>query len=151
MPTTPARAWKMLKNGKAKVINRTPFTIQLNFETKEYTQAITLGVDSGSRKIGISASTDKEELYVAEVELRNDIVDLLSDRRQYRRTRRNRLRYRQARFQNRKKNKGWLTLMLLVPANVLSPCNAHVEWGVRQKSGHLQRTKSSPTSLHPYY
>ena len=40
--------------------------------------------------------------------MRNDIVDLLSTRRQNRRTRRNRLRYRKARFYNRKKNKGWL-------------------------------------------
>lgn len=44
------------------------------------------------------------------MELRNDIVDLLSTRRQNRRTRRNRLRYRKARFDNRvkSKNKGWL-------------------------------------------
>ena len=49
-------------------------------------------------------------MYSADVELRNDIVDLLSTRRQNRRTRRNRLRYREPRFNNRmhSKNKGWL-------------------------------------------
>lgn len=52
----------------------------------------------------------KKELYAADIELRTDIVDLLSIRRQNRRTRRNRLRYRQPRFDNRvhSKNKGWL-------------------------------------------
>lgn len=58
--------------------------------------------------LGVSATTAKEELYSAEVQLRNDIVDLLSIKRQYRRTKRNRLRYRKARWQNRKKDKGWL-------------------------------------------
>jgi len=58
----------------------------------------------------MSATTEKRELYAADVTLRNDITDLLSTRRQNRRTRRNRLRYRQARFNNRvhSKNKGWL-------------------------------------------
>lgn len=44
------------------------------------------------------------------MELRNDIVDKLSTRREQRRTRRSRLRYRKARFNNRisSKRKGWL-------------------------------------------
>ena len=108
MPTTPARARKMLRNNKAVVAIRTPFTIKLLVKTKEYTQPITLGVDAGSKIVGISATTEKEELYSAEAVLRNDIVGLLADKRQYRRTRRNRLRYRKARFLNRKKSKGWL-------------------------------------------
>ena len=100
----------LLRSGKAKVVKRTPFTIQLCYETTEYTQPITLGVDAGSKVVGLSATTEKEELYVSEVELRNDIVDLLSTRRQNRRTRRNRLRYREARFLNRtsSKKEGWL-------------------------------------------
>ena len=44
-----------------------------------------------------------------DVELRNDIVDLLSTRRQNRRARRNRkTRYRKPRFNNRKRKSGWL-------------------------------------------
>ncbi|MDR1538363.1 MAG: HNH endonuclease, partial [Clostridiales bacterium] len=61
--------------------------------------------------IGISATTEKEELYAAEAELRTDIVDLLSTRRAFRRARRNRkTRYRKPRFNNRvrSKHKGWL-------------------------------------------
>lgn len=58
----------------------------------------------------ISATTSEKELYAADVELRNDIVDKLSTRREQRRTRRSRLRYRKARFNNRisSKRKGWL-------------------------------------------
>ena len=110
MPTTPCKARKLLKQGKAKVVKREPFTIQLLYATGETKQDITLGVDAGSKIIGLSATTDKEELFSAEVELRNDIVDLLSTRREFRRTRRNRLRYRKPRFLNRvrSKNKGWL-------------------------------------------
>jgi len=110
MPTTPVRARKLLKENKAEVAKRTPFTIRLLIATGETKQEIILGVDAGSKTIGISASTVNQELYAGEVQLRNDIVDLLSTRRQNRRTRRNRLRYRQPRFLNRvkSKNKGWL-------------------------------------------
>lgn len=108
MPTTPRKARVLLRDGRAKVVKRTPFTIQLKYATGENRQEITLGVDAGSKTIGLSASTEDEELYSAEVQIRNDIVDLLSTRRQNRRTRRNRLRYRPARFDNRKKDKGWL-------------------------------------------
>jgi N6-L-threonylcarbamoyladenine synthase len=51
----------------------------------EYTHPTDLGVDAGSKTIGISATTKKEELYASEAELRTDIVDLLSTRRAFRR------------------------------------------------------------------
>lgn len=109
MPCKEAKARKLLKSGKAKIIKRNPFTIQLLFECENVTQDIVLGVDAGSKHIGLSATTDKKELYAAEVELRNDIVDLLSTRRENRRTRRNRkTRYRKPRFENRMRNAGWL-------------------------------------------
>ncbi len=108
MPCTQQKARKLLKSGKAKIHKREPFTIQLLVQTGESKQGINLGVDAGSKFVGLSVTTDKKELFSAEYKLRNDIVDLISTRRQNRRTRRNRLRYRQARFQNRKKNKGWL-------------------------------------------
>jgi len=63
------------------------------------------------KKIGISATTKEKVLFEAEVELRNDIVDLLSTRRECRRARRNRkTRYRKPRFNNRISGKkdGWL-------------------------------------------
>ncbi|EOS62132.1 hypothetical protein C815_00023 [Firmicutes bacterium M10-2] len=42
----------LLKSGKAKVIKRCPFTIQLLYNSTHYTQDITLGVDAGSKRIG---------------------------------------------------------------------------------------------------
>lgn len=108
MPTTQSKARKLLKSGKAKIYKREPFTIQLLYATGETKQEINLGIDAGSEFVGISATTKQEELFSAEYKLRNDIVDLLSTRRQNRRTRRGRLRYRKTRFQNRKKEKDWL-------------------------------------------
>lgn len=110
MPCKPSKARKLLKQNKAKVIKKEPFTIQLLYGSSGYKQDINLGVDAGSKHIGLSATTDTKELYTADIELRSDIVDLLSTRRQNRRTRRNRLRYRAPRFNNRvhSKNKGWL-------------------------------------------
>ena len=111
MPCSPAKARHLLDAGKAKVKKRTPFTIQLVYGSSGYTQEVILGVDAGSKTIGMSASTTKEELLSAEVKPRNDVVDLLSTRREFRRVRRNRkTRYRKPRFDNRvrSKHKGWL-------------------------------------------
>ena len=101
----------LLQDGKAKIINRCPFTIQLLYSSTNYTQPITLGVDAGSKHIGLSATTESKELYASDVELRNDIVNLLSTRRQNRRSRRSRkTRYRKPKFLNRvsSKKQGWL-------------------------------------------
>lgn len=115
MPTrNHAKVRVLLKNGKAKAINRCPFTIQLLYPCDNQTQPISLGVDAGSKHIGISATTKGDNtgamvLYEADVTLRNDIVELLSTRRENRRARRNRkTRYRKARFNNRRKGNGWL-------------------------------------------
>ena len=101
----------LLRTGKAVVIRRCPFTIRLAYETGEFIQPVTLGVDAGSKKIGMSATTATREVYSAEIVLRTDIVDKLATRRGLRRGRRFRnTRYRQARFDNRiaTKKKGWL-------------------------------------------
>ena len=99
----------LLKQGKAKVVKRTPFTIQLLYDTANYVQSVSLGVDAGVNHIGLSATTVKEVLFEVEVSLRKDITDLLSTRRASRRSRRNRkTRYRQPRFNNRKRKEGWL-------------------------------------------
>ena len=111
MPTSRCGKVKHLLNkGLAKVVKRCPFTIQLLYDSNSYTQPISLGIDAGSKIIGISATTETKELYAAEVELRNDIVDLISTKREFRHTRRNRkTRYRAPRFNNRKNKKdGWL-------------------------------------------
>lgn len=104
MPTTPARARKMLHARKAKCIRRNPFTIKLLFETTTYTQPMTLGIDTGSSKIGSAVvDEDGDVIYLSEVEIRNDIADKMKQRSKYRRNRRNlKTRYRAARWLNRK-------------------------------------------------
>lgn len=123
MPCKEAKARKLLKQNKAKIVNYEPFTIKLLFDCENQTQDISLGIDAGSKHIGISATTEKQVLYEADVELRNDIVDKLSSRRAARRTRRNRLRYRPARFNNRvhSKHKGWLA------PSVEQKINTHIQ------------------------
>lgn len=112
MPTERrGRVRHLLKTGQAKVVRKTPFTIQLLYDTTEYVQPVTLGVDAGSQHIGVSATTEDKVLFEADVEPRNDIVENLSTRREARRARRNRKRrYRAPRFNNRvhSKHKGWL-------------------------------------------
>ncbi len=99
----------LLRHGKAHVVSRVLFVVQLDYDSTTYTQNVSLGIDAGSKHIGVSASSEKKELFAAQVELRSDIVKLLSTRRELRRNRRNRkTRYRKARFDNRKKKDGWL-------------------------------------------
>lgn len=111
MPCSPRKARLLLKEGKARVVKRTPFAIKLLYGSAGYKQPVTLGVDAGSKHVGLSACTESRELYKEELTPRNDVVELLSARRQYRRSRRNRkTRYRASRFDNRvhSKHKGWL-------------------------------------------
>jgi len=110
MPTQRAgKVRRMLKSGEAIVVKRCPFTIQLTYESETNTQPIALGVDAGSKHIGVSATTKDRVLYEADVELRDDVVKKLSARREARRTRRNRkTRYRKPRFDNRRRKDGWL-------------------------------------------
>lgn len=112
MPTSRCgKVRRLLADNKAKVVKRCPFTIQLLYDTTDSVQVIDLGIDAGSKKIGVSACTDAKELYAAEVELRQDVTDKLSTRREFRKGRRYRkTRYRKPRFDNRvhAKHKGWL-------------------------------------------
>ena len=100
----------LLRRKQAKIVKRSPFTIQLLYEPQTHcTQPVTLGVDAGSKHVGLSASTEKEELFSAEMTLRDDIPQLMTARSQSRGTRRSRLRYRKPRFDNRRRYDGWLT------------------------------------------
>ncbi len=108
MPTTQRTGKKILQEGKAKVVKRCPFTIQLTYATGEATQPIKLGVDIGYTKIGFSATTKQLELISGTFTLRKDVSTKLDARRRYRSTRRGRLWYREPRFLNRNKDEGWL-------------------------------------------
>lgn len=110
MPTARyGKVRRLLRDGLAVVVRREPFTIRLTYDSTTYTQPISLGIDAGTKHVGVSATTDSKELYAAQVELRTDIVNLLSTRREQRRARRNRkCRYRAPRFDNRRLPDGWL-------------------------------------------
>ena len=73
MPCKPRKAKMLLREGQAKVVRRSPFTIQLNYGSSGYKQDLTLGVDTGHSEVGISAISDTQELFSAEVTLRNDM------------------------------------------------------------------------------
>lgn len=99
----------LLRDGLAVVIRREPFTIQLRYDSKQFTQSVTLGVKTGAETAALSASTERKELFSAEVLLRSDITKLLIARQEARRTRRSRkTRYRQTRFNNRRRPENWL-------------------------------------------
>lgn len=114
----------LLKDGQAVVVRRDPFTIRLTYDSGKHTQPVSLGVDAGSKHIGLSATTERKELLSAQVDLRQDISKLLTARRETRCSRRNRkTRYRKPRFQNRvhSRQKGWLA------PSVQAKCDTHVK------------------------
>ncbi len=112
---------RLLKQKLARVVRREPFTIQLLYDTTEYTQDVVVGVDIGSKTVGISAVSEKEELFSAEITLRTDVKGLLLDRRAYRKNRRYRKRrYRKPRFLNRRRPNAWL------PPSIKWKVNAHL-------------------------
>ena len=111
MPTSNAKARILLKENKATVKELKPFTIILNYKTKtEYTQGISLGIDSGYSNVGFSAITNNKELIVGELKLLQGMKERLLEKSRYRKIRRSRLRYRKPRWNNRVKSKpkGWL-------------------------------------------
>ena len=101
MPTTPRKARILLRDGKAKVYCKVPFTIRLLYKTGTATQPVTLGIDTGESHIGIAVESDGHILEKAEVTLRStmDKRKLMETRREYRRGRRYRkVRYRKPKF-----------------------------------------------------
>jgi 5-methylcytosine-specific restriction endonuclease McrA len=109
MPTTSRRARLWLEAKQARVVRQEPFTIRLRFATQEYVQMATVGVDTGSKNVGIAAIANGEVVLQAELHLRDNITEKMIQRRRFRRNRRHRkTRYRPARFANRCRKVGWL-------------------------------------------
>ena len=107
MPTSRlgmVRYW--LKTGQARWFGNSRKIIQFVRPVTTNTQELTLGVDAGFH-LGLAVIGNKREYYASE-SLRKSEKDRITSRRELRRTRRNRLRYRQARFNNRRCKKGWL-------------------------------------------
>jgi len=109
MPTCQAKARRLVKKGMAKIVKRFPFTIQMTVITGEAKQEVVLGIDSGYSHIGFSAVTSKKELVSGEVIVDNKTKERLAERSLYRRNRRNKLWYREPRFDNRNTSIGWLS------------------------------------------
>jgi 5-methylcytosine-specific restriction endonuclease McrA len=99
-----------LNAGKAKVFRLYPFTIILNKEVTDNPQSLALKIDPGSKVTGLAVLSGSKLIWVAELTHRGQSIKAsLDSRRSLRRSRRNRkTRYRQARFLNRTRSKGWL-------------------------------------------
>lgn len=122
MPCSPRKAKVLLKQGKAKVVKRSPFTIQLTIATGETKQEVVLGIDTGYENVGVSVITEKKELLSATFKLRTNISDLLREKAMYRRNRRNKLWYRKPRWNNRANARKEGRLM----PSVLHKVNTHI-------------------------
>lgn len=113
-PCHPARARQLLRRGRAAVLRRFPFTIILRERAaaETVTHAHRIKLDPGSRSTGIAVIQEGTNRVVWAAELTHrgqQIRDALLSRRAVRRSRRNRkTRYRQARFENRRRPDGWL-------------------------------------------
>ncbi|MGJ5674786.1 MAG: RNA-guided endonuclease IscB [Nostochopsis sp.] len=112
-PIHSAQARQLLRNKKAAVYRRFPFTIILK-ESRPASSVspLRLKIDPGAKHTGIALVNDStgEVVFAAELKHRGFAIrDALTSRRQLRRSRRNRkTRYRQPRFLNRTRSEGWL-------------------------------------------
>ncbi len=108
MPCSPSKAKKLVARKKAVWVDGNLPTIRLTGWSNGYKQPVTLGIDAGSRKVGFSATTEKEELLSGTAALRTDVSENIATKKELRRARRGRkTRGREARFDNRLKGEGW--------------------------------------------
>ena len=102
MPTSEYRARHLLKAGKAVIEQYRPiFTIRLTDREEGKTQPIEYACDTGYQHVGVSIKSEKHEFVHAQYDMLSNETERHNDRRKYRRTRRNRKRYRKPRFDNR--------------------------------------------------
>jgi 5-methylcytosine-specific restriction endonuclease McrA len=131
-PCHPARARKLLTEGKAAVFRRYPFTLILKrVVTDAQPDSLRLKIDPGSRTTGLAIVNDRSGAVVWAAELHHRgqrIHDRLLARRAVRRSRRQRhTRYRPARFANRRRREGWL------PPSLQSRVQNVLTWISRQR------------------
>jgi 5-methylcytosine-specific restriction endonuclease McrA len=133
-PCHPARARALLRNEKAAVFRRFPFTIIMKEREGGDVQPIELKLDPGSRTTGVALVAQYQRgrsvVWAANLQHRGHRVrEALLSRRQLRRGRRSRkTRYRQPRLDNRTRPAGWL------PPSLLGRVHNCRTWGVRLKS-----------------
>jgi 5-methylcytosine-specific restriction endonuclease McrA len=110
LPTHPARARRLLRDGKAKLYQMLPYTIQLIRCIENAVSELTIGIDDGAKEVGIAVVNEATHklVFAGTIKLRQDVRRKMQQRAAYRRSRRSRkLRHRKARF-NRRKVQGWL-------------------------------------------
>ncbi len=115
MPCSEKRAKLLLNRRRARIHSMYPFVIRLVNSTngESVLQPVRCKIDPGSKTTGIAiVREDKEEqlvLFLMELTHRgNAIHESLQTRASLRKRRRSNLRYRQERFDNRRKSEGWL-------------------------------------------
>ena len=126
MPTSRfGKVRRLLRDKKAKVVSRCPFTIKLLYEPESLiVQEVVLGQDTGSKHVGIACIANDKVLYQSEVALRDDIKKKMDNRRSTRKRRRYRkTRYRKPRFLNRAN----LTKKGRLPPSVRSKVQSHID------------------------
>ncbi len=128
MPCTEKRARLMLERGRAVVHQRFPFTIRLKDRVGGEIQPVRIKVDPGASASGMAVVREdgpvQHVLHLAEIQHRGKVVKKhLQQRANYRRRRRSKnLRYREKRFDNRRRADGWL------PPSLQSRMNNVLSW-----------------------
>lgn len=153
MPCHSARAREFLREGKAAVYRRYPFTIILRDRVGGDTQPIDIKIDPGTKYTGMAlvALFDRGPrcVYGLHIKHRGDVVrQSMTQRSASRRSRRSRkLRYRPSRFSNRTRPPGW------VPPSIESRVSNVTTW-VRRLLGvtpadkvYFEVTKFDTTTL----
>ena len=107
-PTPEKKAWYLIRNKKATIVQLIPLTIKLYKtipKSEVNSSRIILGIDDGSKFTGLSlvqeCKTKNKPLFKGTIEHRQDVKHLMDVRRRYRRYRRNHKRYRKERWGNR--------------------------------------------------
>ena len=105
MPCHPAKARKLLRDGKATVVHRSPFTIKLLWDCEGQVREVALGIDKGSHFTGFCCVSQGKILLSGQIHHLLDVKNTMDGRRTNRRNRRHRKWYRPKRFLNRASSK----------------------------------------------
>lgn len=121
-----ARARQLLKTGRAVIHKRYPITIRLKDRRDGEVQPVRIKIDPGSKTTGIALVSEDRSIWFAEINHKPDIKGKVNTRRSYRRRRRSaNLRYRAPRFDNRRRDEGWL------PPSLQARVDSVISWSKR--------------------
>lgn len=110
-PCNENKAWILIRKKKARLLQKYPMCIQLNYEVEldEDETEIICGIDDGSKYVGLAlvqkCKTYNKPILKGTIELRQDVKKLMDTRRGYKKYHRYNKRYRKARFDNRSSSK----------------------------------------------